>query len=83
MACQPPCILVSNTTDILSIQPHTGAVTSLASGLTRAVAIDVDLQMRHVYWSDIIEKKIKRIDIGGQNSVTVIEVNIKMLHMSS
>ena len=67
-------MLVSNTTNILSIDINNGAVSSIASGLTRAVAIDIDFQAGHVYWSDVVERKIKRTSISGGNSVTVIQV---------
>ena len=79
-ACKQPCILVSNSTDILSININNGAASSIASGLTRAVAIDIDYQTGHVYWSDIVERKIKQTNIVGGNSVTVIQVRTVVLY---
>ena len=73
-------MLVSNTTNILSIDINNGAVSSIASGLTRAVAIDIDYQTGHVYWSDIVERKIKQTNIVGGNSVTVIQVRTVVLY---
>ncbi|XP_068706774.1 uncharacterized protein [Montipora foliosa] len=74
-ACSPPCLLVSNTTDIITIHYQTSAVHSVLSGLTRAVAIDVHFSQGYIFWSDVTELNIKRSRIDG-SSVTVIISNI-------
>lgn len=73
--CSPPCLLVSNTTDIITIHYQTSAVHSVVSGLTRAVAIDVHFSQGYMFWSDVTELNIKRSRIDG-SSVTVIISNI-------
>ncbi len=70
--CSPPCLLVSNTTDILAFDYKTATVRSIISGLTRAVAIDVHFSLGYIFWSDIIEHDIKRFDIGSASTTTII-----------
>ena len=72
--CSPPCLLVSNTSDIVAIDYQTAAVSPVISGLTRAVAIDVHFHLGYIFWSDVTEQNIKRLQIGG--SVTTIVTGI-------
>ena len=62
---------MSNTSDIVSIDYTTAAVHSIISGLTRAVAIDIHFSLGYIFWSDVIEKNIKRfrIDIASTTSI--------------
>ena len=70
--CSPPCLLVSNTTDILALDYKTLTVNSVVSGLTRAVAIDVHFSLGYIFWSDVTEGNIKRFRIDVSNTTTII-----------
>ena len=70
--CSPPCLLFSNTTDIIAIDYKTSATHSVVSGLTRAVAIDVHFSRGYIFWSDVLEHNIKRSDIDGSGMTTII-----------
>ena len=70
--CSSPCLLVSNTSDIVTIDYNTAAVHSIISGLTRAVAIDVHFSLGYVFWSDVTEKNIKRFSIDTASTTTII-----------
>ena len=73
--CSPPCLLFSNTTDIIAFDYKTSATHSVISGLTRPVAIDVHFTLRYLFWSDVSEQNIKRSGIDG-SGVTIIINNI-------
>ncbi len=47
----------------------------IISNLTRAVAIDIHFSLGYIFWSDYIEKNIKRANIDGTN-VTVLHNDI-------
>ena len=70
--CTPPCLLVSNTTDIVAVDHGKAKVNSVILGLTRAVAIDVHFSLGFIFWSDVTELNIKRLRIGEENTTTVI-----------
>ncbi|KAL9960419.1 hypothetical protein ACROYT_G033874 [Oculina patagonica] len=70
--CSAPCLLVSNTSDIVAIDYKTGAVSPVISGLTRAVAMDVHFSLRYIFWSDVTEKNIKRFRIDVRSTTTII-----------
>ena len=70
--CSSPCLLVSNTTDILAVDYKTSAVNSIVSGLTKAVAIDVHFSLGYIFWSDVTERNIKRFRIDVSNTTTII-----------
>ncbi len=70
--CSPPCLLVSNTSDILAIDHKTASVHSIISGLTRAVAIDVHFSLGYIFWSDVQEQNIKRFRIDLASTTTII-----------
>ena len=69
--CIPPCLFVSNTSDIVAIDYKTAAVTPLVTGLTGAVGIDVHFRLGYIFWSDVIERNIKRFCIG-ESTTTII-----------
>ena len=70
--CSPPCLLFSNTTNIIAIDYKTSAVHSVVSGLTRAVALDVHFSMGYIFWSDVREQNIKRSSIDGSGMMIII-----------
>ena len=70
--CTPPCLLVSNTTDIVAVDHGKAKVNSVIPGLTRAVAIDVHFSLGFIFWSDVTELNIKRFQIDEDNTSTVI-----------
>ena len=50
----------------------TAALSSVVSGLTRAVAIDIHFSLGYIFWSDVLEKNIKRFRIDVSSTTTVI-----------
>ena len=70
--CTPPCLLVSNTTDIVAVDHGKAKVNSVIPGLTRAVAIDVHFSLGFIFWSDVTELNIKRFRIDVESTTTVI-----------
>jgi len=70
--CTPPCLLFSNTTDIIALDYKTSAAHSVVSGLTRAVAIDVHFSLGYIFWSDVLEQNIKRSGIDGSGTTIII-----------
>ncbi|XP_068714407.1 uncharacterized protein [Montipora foliosa] len=70
--CSPPCLLFSNTTNIIALDYKTSAKHSIVNGLTRAVAIDFHYSLGYIFWSDVLEQNIKRSKVDGSNIVTII-----------
>ena len=64
--------MVSNATDILTIDYKTSAAQSLISGLSRAVAVDIHFQQGYIFWSDVLEQNIKRSNIDGSGKTVII-----------
>ena len=73
-ACGPPCIIVSNTTAVIALDPANGAYQPVVSGLSRAIAVDVHATEGLVFWSDVLEQTISRANIDGMNATTIIKV---------
>ncbi|XP_044183159.1 uncharacterized protein LOC114968057 isoform X2 [Acropora millepora] len=70
--CSTPCLLVANTSDIVAMDYQTAALSTVVSGLTRAVAIDVHFSLGYIFWSDVTEKNIKRFRIDVASTTTII-----------
>lgn len=70
--CSPPCLLFSNTTDIIALDHKTSAAHSIVSGLTRAIAVDVHFNLGYMFWSDVSERNIKRSATDGSGLTTII-----------
>ena len=70
--CTPPCLLVSNTTDIVAVDHEKAKVISMIPGLTRAVAIGVHFSLGFIFWSDVTERNIKLFRIDEANTTTII-----------
>ena len=70
--CSSPCLLVANTSDIVAMDYKTAALSSVVSGLTRAVAIDIHFNLGYVFWSDVTEQNIKRFRIDVASTTTII-----------
>ncbi|XP_067016159.1 low-density lipoprotein receptor-related protein 6-like [Acropora muricata] len=70
--CSPPCLLFSNTTDIIALDYKTSAAHSVVSGLTRAIAVDVHFSLGYIFWSDFSEQNIKRSSTDGSGLTTII-----------
>lgn len=65
-------MLVANTSDIVAMDYQTAALSTVVSGLTRAVAIDVHFSLGYIFWSDVTEKNIKRFRIDVASTTTII-----------
>ncbi|XP_044165691.1 low-density lipoprotein receptor-related protein 4-like isoform X3 [Acropora millepora] len=70
--CSPPCLLFSNTTDIIALDYKTSAAHSVISGLARAIAVDVHFSLGYIFWSDVSEQNIKRSSTDGSGLTTII-----------
>jgi len=64
--------LVANTSDIVAMDYNTAALSSVVSGLTRAVAIDVHFSLGYIFWSDVTEQNIKRFRIDVASTTTIV-----------
>ena len=51
---------------------NTGALGSVVSGLSRAVALDVHFSLDYIFWSDVTELNIKRFRIDLGSTTTII-----------
>jgi len=72
--CTQPCLYVSNTTHILSTSVSlTHHPIAVLSNLTRAVAVDIHINHRLIFWSDFREKNIKRASLDGTNILTIVQ----------
>jgi len=65
-------LLVSNTTDIVAVDYNTLTVSSVVSGLIRAIGIDVHFSLGYIFWCDVTERKIKRFRIDEAKTTTII-----------
>lgn len=70
--CSSPCLLVSNTTDIVTMNIQTSSINSVVLGLTRAVAIDYHFNLGYVFWSDVTEHNVKRLHLDTDTKTTII-----------
>ena len=74
--CIPPCLLVSNTSDIIAIDYKASTVTPVVTGLSRAVAIDVHFSLGYIFWSDVFDLNIKRFRIGGSTTTIITNIGV-------
>ena len=74
--CIPPCLLVSNTSDIIAIDYKASTVTPVVTGLSRAVAIDVHFSLGYIFWSDETDLDIKRFRIGGSTTTIITDIGV-------
>ena len=74
--CIPPCLLVSNTSDIIAIDYKASTVTPVVTGLSRAVAIDVHFSLGYIFWSDVSDLNIKRFRIGGSTTTIITNIGV-------
>ena len=65
-------MLVANTSDIVGMDYKTAALSSIVSGLTRAVAVDIHFSLGYIFWSDVTERNIKRFRIDVASTTTII-----------
>ena len=70
--------MVATKTKIFRVDYETSSSHVLLSGLRGNLAIDVDVNNRHIYWSNRGNRAIFRADIDGTNAVRVIDKNIGM-----
>ena len=73
--CNSPCLLVSTRKEIIALDYNNATFYPIISNLSRAVAIDVHFSLGYIFWSDYIERNIKRANIDGTN-IIVLHNNI-------
>ncbi|XP_078343271.1 low-density lipoprotein receptor-related protein 2-like isoform X2 [Oculina patagonica] len=69
--CNSPCFLVTARTEIKAVDYNNGTSYPIISNLTRPFAIDIHFSLGYIFWSDGIERNIKRANIDGTNITTV------------
>ena len=74
--CNPPCLLVSNTSDIIAIDYKGSTVTPAVTNLSRALAIDVHFGLGYIFWSDALDLNIKRFHIGGSTTTIITGIGV-------
>jgi len=74
--CIPPCLLVSNTSDIVAIDYKRATLNPVVTGLSRAVAIDVHFSLSYIFWSDVTDLNIKRFGIGGSTTTIITGIGV-------
>ena len=74
--CIPPCLLVSNTSDIVAIDYKSANVNPVVTGLSRAVAIDVHFSLGYIFWSDVTDLNIKRFRTGGSTTTIITGIGV-------
>jgi len=74
--CILPCLLVSNTSDIVAIDYKSGTLNPVVTGLSNAVAIDVHFSFGYIFWSDATDLNIKRFGIGGSTTTIVTGIGV-------
>ena len=70
--CSEPCLIYSATSQINAIELSTSRVVHLVSNLSRAVALDVHVNEKMIYWSDINRRAIKRMSLRSGNIEDII-----------
>ena len=61
--CSEPCLIYSATSEINAIELNSSRTIYFASNLSRAVALDVHVRERTIYWSDINRRVIQRMNL--------------------
>ena len=74
--CIPPCLLVSNTSDIIAIDYKASTVTPVVSGLSRVVAIDIHFSLGYIFWSDVTDLNIKRFHTGESTTTIITGIGV-------
>ncbi|XP_032221449.2 low-density lipoprotein receptor-related protein 6 isoform X2 [Nematostella vectensis] len=69
-------IFFSNASNINKLEPNSTTITPVIFNLDSAVALDVDVRDRRIYWSDTRTKAIKRAQIDGTFIEDIITTNI-------
>ena len=70
--CSEPCLIYSASSQINAIELTTSRVVHLVSNLSRAVALDVHVNEKMIYWSDINQHVIKRMSLSSGNIEDII-----------
>ncbi|XP_071809054.1 low-density lipoprotein receptor-related protein 4-like isoform X2 [Asterias amurensis] len=72
-------LMVARRTDLRQISldvPYYADVQILPDNIQKAIAVDVDVIEKKIYWAGITEKTISRSDLDGSNSEVVIDSNL-------
>ena len=68
--------MVSVASSIITVNPETSHTTTLISGISRAVGLDIDTNKGYIYWSDVNEHVIKRAHLDGSNATVLFRNGI-------
>ncbi|CAH3029645.1 unnamed protein product, partial [Porites evermanni] len=70
--CSDPCLIYSATSEINALELSTSRIVHLVSNLSRAVALDVHVKQKTIYWSDINRHVIQRMDLETGETDNII-----------
>lgn len=70
--CSDPCIIYCATSEINALELSTSRIVHLVSNLSRAVALDVHVKEKTIYWSDINQHIITRMDLETGKTENII-----------
>lgn len=77
--CSEPCLIYSATSEINAIQLTTSRTVGFVSNLSRAVALDVHIRDRTIYWSDINRRLIQRMNLSNGIIEDIITDNLGVI----
>ena len=74
--CSKPCLIYSSTDKIKAMELTSSRTVTFAANLGRAVALDVHVSDRTIYWSDINRRVIQRMNLTSGIIENVITDNL-------
>ncbi|XP_068695706.1 low-density lipoprotein receptor-related protein 6-like [Montipora foliosa] len=77
--CSEPCLIYSATSEINAIELNSSRPVNLTSDLSRAVALDVHVRERTIYWSDINRRIIQRMNLTTGIIENIITDNLGII----
>lgn len=63
--CSEPCLIYSAGSKINAIELNTSKIVTIVSNLHRAAALDVHVNEKTIYWSDINLRAISRLNMSS------------------
>ena len=70
--CNPPCLYYSNKTAINFIELKTNHTSTIISNQIHAVALEAHFALNQLFWSDVSQRVIKKIDLNTGHVTDVV-----------
>ena len=77
--CSEPCLIYSATFEINAIELTSSRSVNFAANLSRAVALDVHVREKTIYWSDINTRIIQRMNLTTGIIENIITENLGII----